>query len=193
MEIAAMTRYKHGGIFRALRKLGWPQIELSRRVGFAVGDFINMRRRPSESRASKIQEVFGKEGIYVDVLGAWPEDFKMKNLPVIVTYGEVDVHRLEEKKPLPIESVEQLEIALDAIPEHMCEILEDIYIRGATPSQIAATHGVSRQTVQNWLLKAKRTARDAYGKQRSMDERPGLAKYIRPYCIPDFNSCPHLQ
>ena len=75
----------------------------------------------------------------------------------------------------------------------MREILEDMYVRGATPTQIAEEHGVSRQTVHNRIMKAKRTAREAYEKQTRMDERPGLAKYIRPYCIPDFNSCPHLQ
>ena len=92
MEIAAITRYKHGGIARALQKLGWSQAELGRRAGInqvSVGTYVNMRCRPEQKTADKIQAAFGKEGIYVDVLGAWPEGFKMKKAPVIVSYGEV--------------------------------------------------------------------------------------------------------
>ena len=163
MEIAAITRYKHGGIARALQKLGWSQAELGRRAGInqgSVGTYVNMRCRPEQKTADKIQAAFGKEGIYVDVLGAWPEGFKMKKAPVIVSYGEVAPHELPGSQPsLSLIESDQLEIALEWVPKQLREILERYYVDGVTYEELAREHGVTRETVRKWVKRGADAAR----------------------------------
>jgi transcriptional regulator with XRE-family HTH domain len=50
MKIAAITRYKQGDLYEALKSLGWTQLELGRKVGLSIRRIqmaINMERRPS--------------------------------------------------------------------------------------------------------------------------------------------------
>tara|TARA_R110002020_G_scaffold90805_3_gene221052 strand:- start:79 stop:699 length:621 start_codon:yes stop_codon:yes gene_type:complete len=190
MEIAAITRYKHGGIVRALRQLGWTQSELGRRAGLCpsrVGSYVNMLYRPSSEIADKIQAAFGKEGIYVDVLGAWPEDFKMKKAPVIVSYGEVAPHELPGSQPsLSYLEADQLEVALKSIPERLREILERHYVDGVTYDELAREHGVTRETVRKWVQRAERAARESYETlvRREEEGTVDAIPFIAPTCLP---------
>lgn len=190
MEIAAITRYKHGGIVRALRQLGWTQAELGRRAGVCptrVGTCINMRYRPSSEVAAKIQAAFGREGIYVDVLGAWPEDFKMKRAPVIVSYAEVAPHELPGSQPsLSYLEADQLEVALKSIPERLREILESHYVDGVTYDELAREHGVTKEAVRNWVRRAERAARESYETLVRREEAGTLdvIPFIAPTCLP---------
>ena len=190
MKIAAITRYKHGAIFHALSQLGWSQSELARRVGVCpptIGHYINMRQRPSQEMADRIQRVFGDEGLYVDVLGAWPEDFKMKKAPVIVSYGEVEAHELAcEGAPLSLVQADQLEIALESIPGHLRELLEDYYMHGATLLELGQRYGVTRETVRGWIRKGVSAARESYEVKVTRDES-GISKdipFVAPTCLP---------
>mgnify|MGYP003662080689 CR=1 FL=1 len=78
MKIVAITRYKQGSIYSLLGKLGWSQSELGRRSGLGpqmIGHIINLRHRPTEAQANKIQNAFGEAGEYIDVMSEWPETF----------------------------------------------------------------------------------------------------------------------
>jgi len=69
MEITAITKFKHGGLFKALRKLGWSQNELARRTGLSpnwIGQIINLHTRPSRQQADAIQKAFGDAGEYLE-------------------------------------------------------------------------------------------------------------------------------
>lgn len=76
MEITAVTKYKHGGIFKLLLRLGWTQAELARRANIShwqVSKIITLKKRPSVRQANAIQSAFGEAGQFLDVLGEWPE------------------------------------------------------------------------------------------------------------------------
>ena len=79
MKITAITRYKQGDVFLALKRLNWTQAELSRRTGICVqtiNSIINLRIKPKKEHADKIQKAFGEKGIFLDVTECWPETFK---------------------------------------------------------------------------------------------------------------------
>lgn len=78
MKITAITRYKHGNLYAAMKKLGWSQNELSRRCGVSaitVSRIINLKNRPSRKDADAIQRAFASVGEFFDVLLEWPETF----------------------------------------------------------------------------------------------------------------------
>ena len=190
MEIAAITRYKHGGIARALQKLGWSQAELGRRAGInqvSVGTYVNLRCRPEQKTADKIQAAFGKEGIYVDVLGAWPEGFKMKKAPVIVSYGEVAPHELPGSQPsLSFIESDQLEVALRSIPEKLREVLERHYVDGLPYEELAREYGVTRETIRGWTQRGADAARESYETlvRREEEGTVDAIPFIAPTCLP---------
>jgi DNA-directed RNA polymerase specialized sigma subunit len=79
MKITAITKFKHGGLWNALKKLGWSQKELAKRADIqltAINEIVNLKRRPTKKQAEDIQRVFGKEGFYLDPLEEWPETFQ---------------------------------------------------------------------------------------------------------------------
>lgn len=79
MRIAAITKFKHGGLFELMRKLKWSARDLSRNSGVSyikVLRIFSLERRPSETEANKIQAAFGEAGHYFDVTQEWPEAFK---------------------------------------------------------------------------------------------------------------------
>lgn len=78
MNIAAITRYKHGRLYEVLKRLGWTQTELAKQSGMSkekVGTIINLVRRPNPEEANAIQRALGNAGEYLDVLSEWPESF----------------------------------------------------------------------------------------------------------------------
>jgi transcriptional regulator with XRE-family HTH domain len=100
MNVAAITRFKQGDLFKALHKLGWSQKELARRAHLSyslVCDFINMKKRPNEHSANAIQSAFAEENIYVDVTAVWPATFKgFAKSPKVVQIQDVEPMQLED-------------------------------------------------------------------------------------------------
>jgi DNA-directed RNA polymerase sigma subunit (sigma70/sigma32) len=126
MKITAITKFKHGGLFEALKQLNWSQNELSRRSGIhngTIGRVINMKERPSERVANKIQETLGEAGVYLDVTQEWPETFK----------GFDKTIKIEQTKDISILELEAAhtfynQLFLEQLPE------EADYIDGAIMS-----------------------------------------------------------
>ena len=81
MQITAITKYKHGGLYGVLKRLGWNQSELARKSSLTpqlVGKIINLHARPTADHANKIQAAVGLAGEFLDVLAEWPEAFSIK-------------------------------------------------------------------------------------------------------------------
>jgi hypothetical protein len=78
MRILGILRLKDAVLFRAMQKAGWSMKELSRQSGVSLHGcyrIVSLAARPSQEQADSIQRAFGKIGIFVDVLGHWPETF----------------------------------------------------------------------------------------------------------------------
>lgn len=177
MNIAAITKYKHGSIYKLLQKLGWSQSELARRCDVCstvIGDVINMVRRPNQKLADTIQRVFGEAGEYLDVLEEWPDSFRlekgfkreeMADIPVGNLLYSKEVLALEfESTAAPKEMVEGLEAAMkDLTPRERTAL--DGWIDGesleATGKRIKVTPERCRQIGMKAMRKLRHPSRIA--------------------------------
>ena len=125
MKITAITKFKHGSLWAALKQLEWTQSELARQCDMhpsSIGTIINLQQRPTEKEANTIQRVLGENGIYFDPMQEWPETFR--GLPKRITIEqtkEVTALELEAAQTyynqlsLP-ENTDQEETAVAAMP-----------------------------------------------------------------------------
>lgn len=102
MKITAVTKFKHGVLFNAMKKLGWSQKRLAKEAGTdmgTIGNICNLKSRPSIKTANAIQNAFGNNGIYIDVTEAWPETFKGFGRTVTIEQTqEVEMLKLEAEQ-----------------------------------------------------------------------------------------------
>ena len=163
MKVAGVVKFKHGGIWKALKKLGWSQCELARRSGLwpnQIGFVINMKRRPSLDIAMRIEVAFGEAGEYVDILSEWPEDFSMGTKGEISIYREITRDQLSSSDPQQaLEQKEMAENALSRCSAEERELLELHYLEGWTHKEIADQQGCTNsnigQKINNALIKIR--------------------------------------
>ena len=172
MEIAGVIKFKHGGLWKALKTLGWSQSELARRSGQTpsqIGDIINMKSRPSVERAICIEIPLGEAGQYVDILSEWPDDFRMKTKGELSVYQEISREQLSGPNPQEIlERKEMVENALERCTWEERALLELRYINGETLQEIADREGCTRSNIGSKVNKALRKVRtlQKYGSRR---------------------------
>ena len=78
MKITAITRFKEGVLYGALKQLGWTQKHLSEKAGWSqqlVGRWLNLKQKPNERQCRDLQSAFGEAGVFIDVESIWPENF----------------------------------------------------------------------------------------------------------------------
>ena len=104
MKVTAVTKFKQGDLYNALKKLGWTQTELAKRSGVSkhtIGYALNLRSKPSPFNIDRIQKALAKAGEYLDVLSIWPEDFKGLDKSVTVEQTkEVDIALIGANTPV---------------------------------------------------------------------------------------------
>ena len=115
MKVIAVTRFKQGDVWNALKAAGWSAAELGRRAHISGEDIcriVNMCKRPTDKQADKIQEVFAQSGIFVDVLAAWPKEFHgFLKTPIAETESEVDIPKmLAAARPAPMLALDREEM-----------------------------------------------------------------------------------
>lgn len=161
MNIAAITRFKHGDLLETLQRLNWTQGELAKRTGInanRISQFALLKYRPNPKDMERIQKAFGEVGVFFDVEKAWPEHFHgtKKSLKVIQT-REVHPSRLigltpevlQLPAPDPIATMEEREMIAKAIDNyipstaHKRHILRLHWLEGWSPNEIAAKLGKS--------------------------------------------------
>ena len=118
MKITAITRYKHHQLYQALKKLGWTQTRLAEESGVSlsnIGNYVNLRRRPSQKHATMIMMAFAEHGIDVDVYDGWPNTFK--GLPSGFAY--------EQSSDVPISTLLECNGGVHAPPTQYIELKEE--------------------------------------------------------------------
>lgn len=170
MRIAAITRFKHADMYEAMKKLGWSYKELCKRSGVGcatIGQVILLLRRPTTKTNMKIHQAFLEEGIYLDILESWPEEFKgtQKSLTV-VQFKEVESHTLCDTQNEIIEynqdflQKENLEIVLKKLNYREVKLLELMYLRdNKSASEVADILKVSSTRANQIHLEALRKLR----------------------------------
>lgn len=151
MKVTAVTRFKQGDLYNALKKLGWTQAELAKRTGLGkrvVGDAINLRRKPSSSNLDRIQKVLGDAGEYLDVTAIWPDNFKGFQKSVVIEQTNDVELLLPGMEPIALhdsmkpdfESARQLiEKALGNLSEKEAEVVKERYFDGKLFQEIGGT------------------------------------------------------
>lgn len=164
MKLTAITRFKVGELYAAIRRLGWSQTELARRCKLSVGSigqYMNLHKKPREQVANKIQQVLAEAGQYIDVTAIWPETFKgFKKSLVIEQTQEVSAAQLEDFEQHYAAMLEQdsperkllLEEAIDSLKEPRDRQAIEEFLEGKTLDHIA--HGKSRTTGQHRIESA---------------------------------------
>jgi len=172
MKITAQTRLKHTGLLDALRQLGWTNIKLAERTGISpslIGMVINLKTRPSEKTAQKIEFALGEKDIYLKVLEEWPTSFKgFKKTFIIEQTKNVDITRMiENESPLMLPPVQEDSIDYEwlheqvaKLPQHHQDILNKVYFGSMTTREYAESINRTQQataanldTAINALLK----------------------------------------
>jgi len=144
MRITAVSKLKHGGLWAAIKRLGWSQSELARRTGMhasRVGEIINLKTRPTEDQANAICFVLGENGILFDTLEEWPELFKgLKHTTREDTIDVSGPQLLEAQRyygqlPAPMSAEEYARHEDDKIA--MAEAMDDLRDRERTVIRLA--------------------------------------------------------
>lgn len=117
VKIAAITKLKHGGLWSALKALGWSQRTLAEKSNCdytTLCHICNLVRRPSPADARKIEKAFVEAGENFDAEQEWPETFHGFG-------GRIQIEQIGEIDQRQLEAVKQhyLNLELDAIPDTM--------------------------------------------------------------------------
>ena len=173
MKVTAITKFKHGGLYAAIKKLGWTQRELSERSGishYRIGDIINLQVRPTVENANAIQRALGEAGVYLDMLAEWPEVFAGVGKGFKVERTEdVDVIRLSGCREAMLieapqfEDTREIDSALDAALSSLSGreqmVIRSRFWDGDTIERASERVGVSRERIRQIEAKALRKLR----------------------------------
>lgn len=173
MQIAAITRYKHGGLHLALKRLGWTQTELAQRAGVSqhrIGKIINLQARPTREVAEAIQRALGEGGEYLDVTEQWPESFEgLKQSAHREEILDVPMENLlgcREAMLLPApdrqasdELTEAMDRALSELSPRERRVIEARFYEGKTVAAAAKELGTCTQTIVEAERRALRRLR----------------------------------
>lgn len=75
MKITAITKFKNGTLWGALKRLGWSQKMLAEKSGCTlsrISQIITLKQRPTVEIAKRIHDAIAEAGDYVDILEEWP-------------------------------------------------------------------------------------------------------------------------
>jgi len=171
MKVTAITKFKNGILWEMLKKLGWTQSELGRRSGISaqtIGDYLNLKNKPSPLQIDKIQKAFGEAGEFLDCSAIWPENFVglKKSLVVEQTRevellaGNMDTFALHDSDKPDFETSRQLiEESLNKLPPKYAIAIRKRFFDGELVSHTAKEKGVTRsrehQIIKDGLRKLR--------------------------------------
>jgi DNA-directed RNA polymerase sigma subunit (sigma70/sigma32) len=167
MKIAAITRFKHGGLYQLLKKHNWSQAELARRAGISIHSVscaINMHNRPSMATIDAIQKAFAEVGEFADVAEMFPDAYigfgqSVKHLQ----FADLDQKQLEDfathqqllledaQAPLPEDSInskEALEAFKDLLTEREQSMMSMRFVDNLTLEDVGRKHGCGKERVR---------------------------------------------
>lgn len=192
MNITAITRYKSGTIYTLLKKLGWTQVELSRRTKIRqqnIGQIINLFKRPTPEQANAIQMAFGEAGEYIDILSEWPETFQGLKTNKVEQTADIDTETLLDNPEIlqieapPVEHYDDkltaaLEDAMSTLTDREREVITQKHIHNKTLSEIGREFRRDRQSIANIETRAFRELRKASRLKKLLEFVPDKAKTI---------------
>jgi RNA polymerase sigma factor (sigma-70 family) len=182
MKIAAITRFKHGMLYEALKHLGWTQRELAKRSGIpmpTINTYLALKRQPSVNSARKLNTAFADAGYFFDIMAAWPKTFRSrKGGYIIEQIADVDTDFISDISPHALLDYEsfQKSIDLNELPELMNallprekHVLHSRFIRQETLEHIGRRLKLTRERVRQIEGKALQSLRSAFNSKRPFE------------------------
>lgn len=199
MKIAAITRYKLGSLYAALKELGWTQTDLAQRAGLGVqvvGRIINLHMRPTPEVARKLHAAFQEAGVFFNILEEWPEcfegvqpNYRLEQIQEVEITGMLEspeVRMLEapsEHNDRELRFRHCLEIALAKLPAVEARALRMRFFENATLREIGKTLTRSadgaRIVVDRGLRKLRKPCNLAAIQSALSDELPDVDGRLR--------------
>lgn len=185
MKITAITKFKQGDLYLAMKSLGWSQTELAKRSGISINSIrkiINLKSKPSEKTANKIQQVLALAGEYVDVATLWPKEFDgFSSRLVMEQTQDINMqHFISKYSGNPLIEMEKQEMEktlwdkLEILPDREKTTIIDRFYHGKTLMEVATKLKLSyervRQIERRALNKLQREKELRYLSQVSDDE-----------------------
>jgi len=159
MNIAAITTYKHGGMLKALTKLGWTSAELARRMNIRpceISHLMTLKRKPKQDMANQIQRVFGEGGLYVDVTEWWPEAFTgMKERVKSISFADIDPEAVSALDTKTDYRLAHLTDAIKSLPNQQRRMM-DMRFDGKTLKEAGKEMNVGVERARQIEFRAKR-------------------------------------
>jgi RNA polymerase sigma factor (sigma-70 family) len=174
MEIAAITKFKHGGLWKAMKQAGMTQSDLARAsdtTASTIGCVINLKQKPSSHLASKIQNALAERGVYFDVLESFPDAFKPIKCNTIEQVRDVEFISLEDmprekllelpdkKNEISVDKKHILEEVMETLPPQAEKVLRMRFLEQMTTREIMLDLKLSRERVRQIIGKALRRMR----------------------------------
>lgn len=191
MKIAAITRYKNGALWKALRDAKWTVRQLSEASGVSyrvVLEQVNLlKKAPKQKVVTALVMAFAEVGVILEPSEAWPEDFSpMIVAPVVEQYAEVEAASLMaargmkevEDSGLDVDDLkEALNYTLDSLNTEEEIALRMRFLGEATFREIGEALGVSQERVRQICAKGLRKMR-----------HPARMKQLLPFFNPKLNT-----
>lgn len=138
MNIAAITKFKHGELRRLMKKLNWTGVELSKRTGIrynTISAYLCLKIAPPPDAQIILQRAFGEAGEFLDIEKAWPDGFvglKISNLEV-EQYRDMEIQLLQDRQstPLQIEEHHNIDDWMDMVMEDLSDREKIVLIKRA--------------------------------------------------------------
>jgi RNA polymerase sigma factor (sigma-70 family) len=175
MKIAAITQFKHGMLYEAMRRLGWDQAELARRAAVypgAIHRYVTLKGRPSIACAKRIHDAFLEAGVFFDVIEAWPKTFRgnrggyavlqIAEVNPICLHASKEVLMLEAPDPQDEIRLNELTTLLSGLPDREQNIIQSRFFDNKTLEQVGQKLHLTRERVRQIEKKALRTLRKQY-------------------------------
>lgn len=103
MKITAITKFKNGELYHAIRKSGKTVKEIAKMSGisysFLIG-VLNLKTKPGKQTMFKLQFVFGELGIFLDLEKAFPKHFSPLK-------GSITIEQTKDIEPNLIQGPEE--------------------------------------------------------------------------------------
>ena len=171
MKITAVTRFKLAELHLALKRLGWGHVDLSKKTGISarmIGEYINLRKKPSKETAEKIQKALAAEGVFLDVFSLWPDAFKGFSSPVVHEHtAEVDLTelRLRNEQQILLNASAGLHDKIDdllaTLPPKTRYAIEGSVVEGKTYRELGAGDGVCASAIYSRVRNGLRLLRSS--------------------------------
>jgi transcriptional regulator with XRE-family HTH domain len=196
MKIAAVTKFKHGGIYELLRKHGITQAELARRTGIhpsGLSAIVRLIRRPSEKQVIAIQRVLGEMGEAIDVEEFFPASYvgTGKSLTMVqlqdveplklAQYAQHQRLTLEDAQ-MPIaadllDTETELQRVKDAVSDKELDLLRKYFIEGAPFRELAKQQKITRAGLQHRVENVLKKIRRHLARGQNKPESVRLVKW----------------